>query len=357
MHHEVVVLRRSKVSRSAQLPPTVETSLLGNGKTRGRLQSAAALRQLAKERQFDLIHASLPEAALIGRLVGMTSNTPVVESLVNISHEPIRTVDNPHVTLSKLQKHVWLDRATMSRIRRFHAVSNAVAESWTKMVRIDPQKIDVIPRGIDRSFFSVDIDEPESRQSVRDEFGLDPDSFVIISVGRQEPQKGHRYLLEATRMLVEGHPETHVLIVGRESLSTHQLTDQVESLGLDNAVTLTGVRHDLPRLLSAADVFAFPSLFEGNGGNAMIEAMTMGLPIVTTAAAPMTDLVPDERYGLLVPRMNSEMLAAAIERLFDPDLRRTLGAAARGRAQEFATPDELARVYESWYQSVLGLDE
>jgi glycosyltransferase involved in cell wall biosynthesis len=88
----------------------------------------------------------------------------------------------------------------------------------------------------------------------------------------------------------------------------------------------------------------------------MIEAMAIGLPIVTTGVAPMTDLVPSDEFGLLVPRTDSEALAAALARLAaDPALRQRLGAAASERAAGFATPEESARRYEAWYGEILGV--
>ena len=88
----------------------------------------------------------------------------------------------------------------------------------------------------------------------------------------------------------------------------------------------------------------------------MIEAMAIGLPIVTTGLPPMTDLVPSDEFGVLVPRTDSGALAGALAKLeADPDLRRRLGAAASERAAGFATPEESARRYEDWYRQILGV--
>jgi glycosyltransferase involved in cell wall biosynthesis len=236
-------------------------------------------------------------------------------------------------------------------------VSNAVAESWADTVKINRRRIDVIPRGIDRGQFGVgDEERATHRASVLEEFQLPGDTFLVIAVGRQEPQKGHRYLLEAAHRLRDGVPSLRILIVGRTGLASGRLDKLIEDLGISDIVTLTGSRTDLPRLLAASDVFAFPSLFEGNGGNAMIEAMAISLPIVTTGVPPMTDLVPSDEFGLLVPRTDSEALAAALARLAaDPGLRRTLATAASERAAGFATPEESARRYEAWYREILDV--
>ncbi len=358
IRHDIVLLKSAEISRAADIPESVGTWVLGEkGKPMSRREATMALYRLVRRERFDLLHASLPDSALAARLVGLATGTPVVESLVNISHEEIRTVDNPGVTMPKLRMHVWLDRLTTFRVRRFHAVSNAVADSWADTVKIDRDRIDVIPRGIDRGQFGVEnAERREHRASVREEFGLSPQTFLVLAVGRQEPQKGHRYLLEAAHQLREAIPDLHVLIVGRTGLASGRLNALMKDLDLRGVVTMTGSRTDLPRLLAAADVFAFPSLFEGNGGNAMIEAMAIGLPIVTTGLPPMTDLVPSDEFGVLVPRTDSDALAEALTKLeADPDLRRRLGAAASERAAGFATPEESARRYEDWYRQILGV--
>jgi len=358
IRHDIVLLKSAAVSRAADIPDEVNIWLLGEDKQpMSRFQATLALYRLVRRERFDLLHASLPDSALAARLVGLATGTPVVESLVNISHEEVRIVDNPGVTMAKLRLHRWLDRLTMFRVRRFHAVSNAVADSWADTVKISPRRIDVIPRGIDRGQFGVGDEERRAhRASVLEEFRLPDDTFLVIAVGRQEPQKGHRYLLEAAHRLREGVPSLRILIVGRTGLASGRLNKLIEDLGIGDIVTLTGSRTDLPRLLAASDVFAFPSLFEGNGGNAMIEAMAIGLPIVTTGVPPMTDLVPNDEFGLLVPRTDSEALADALARLAaDPALRQRLGAAAGERAAGFATPEESARRYEAWYREILDV--
>ena len=360
IEHHVVLMRKTPTSRVADIPSSVRLHWLedSNGRGRSRLGYARELAALTREHGFDLIHASLPDSALASRIAGMTTRTPVVESLVNISHEQIRTIDNPKVTRTKLAFHTWLDRLTTRKVRRFHAVSRAVADSWAQVVRIKPSLIDVIPRGIDRAQFgSTEEQRERNRASVIQEFEFPESTFLVVAVGRQEPQKGHRYLLEAADRLRDQLPNLRVLLVGRRGLATRNLDSIIEDLSLQEIVRMIGPRRDVARLVAAADVFAFPSLFEGNGGNALIEAMSMGVPVLATNIAPITDLIPDETCGVLVPRTDSPALATALSHLAaDPDLREKLGRAGAERATGFPTPEEVARVYEDWYRGLLRLD-
>jgi glycosyltransferase involved in cell wall biosynthesis len=177
---------------------------------------------------------------------------------------------------------------------------------------------------------------------------------VVVTVGRHEAQKGQRYLIEAAALMRDSLPDLHVVVVGREGHLTPALQSQVSAAGLADRVHLIGSRTDVHRVMAACDVFAFPSLFEGNGGNAMVEAMAVGLPIVTTEAAPMTDLVPDDLHGRLCARGDSSTIAAALKELYDnSSLRNGLGQAVRDRVLAFPDDKTIAARFEDWYDRLL----
>jgi len=150
---------------------------------------------------------------------------------------------------------------------------------------------------------------------------LDEDAEVVINVGRQEYQKGQRFLIEAAALLASSRPKMVVLIVGREGNATDELRASVKENGLDNVVQFLGHREDVGDLLAAADVFVFPSLFEGLGG-AVIEAEAMGLPIVASDLPVLREVVEDEGNAVLTPPQDSAALAAGIQRVLDDDRER-----------------------------------
>lgn len=353
--HELVLLSQAEESRREDIPAEVRIWNIGDGlENPARRIVVRRFVAMVREKGFDLVHASLPDSALAARIAGFRTRAVVVESLVNISHESIRRVDNPHVTRTKLAMHVALDNVTMRGVDAFHAVSPAVADSWTRVVGIKPSKIKVIPRAIEPASLSDDVDPAEARAGVIAEFGLPDNAFIVTSVGRVEPQKGHRYLLEAVAALKRRMPHLRVLVVGRPGLASPAVQKHIEQLTIGDVVTLTGARRDVSRLLAASDVFAFPSLFEGNGGNAMIEAMAAGLPVITTDRPPMTDLIPSNEVGRLVPRQDPLSLARAILELAgDAATRARLGKAAQERARTFSAPSDVADVYEDWYMTLL----
>ena len=356
MHHEVVLIRASPDSRIREVPDQVRLqTLYPEGAVPNRIQIASRLRRLAIDQGYDLIHASLPDSALAARYVGLTTRVLAVESLVNISHERIRCRDNAAVTPTKLMLHTQLDRVTMRGLDRFHAVSNAVAESWAETVGLNRGMIDVIPRGIDTAHIpSVDALDPAERSRIRAELGVEDHDFLVLSVGRVEPQKGHRYLLEAADEIRREIPGLKVAIVGRAGNSSRAIAQLVAERDLGDIVRMPGPRRDIVKVMAASDIFAFPSLFEGNGGNALIEAMAVGLPVVTSRAAPMTDFVHDGKNGLLATRADPHEVGAAILTLAqDEGLRRRLALAARTSAGGLPSPEKIAERFENWYRLLL----
>lgn len=152
---------------------------------------------------------------------------------------------------------------------------------------------------------------------------------TILAVGRLHPQKGFDVLLEAFASVRRGNPEWRLVVLGAGALES-SLKEQARALGVESAVDWKGFVADPFPWYRAADIFVLPSRYEGTS-NALIEAMSRGLPAVVTDAVS-GDLVTDGATGLVAKADDVAALAAALERLMrDPDLRRRLGEAARAK--------------------------
>ena len=147
----------------------------------------------------------------------------------------------------------------------------------------------LLNNGVDLSHFCYSL---EKRIDIRNEFGIE-DKFVVGHVGRFHPQKNHRYLLEIFKEICNQREDAVLLLIGTGSLE-EQIRKWIEEMGLQDNVILAGQRFDIPALLSAMDVFLFPSLYEGMP-NTVIEAQATGLPCVIsdtiTRGADLTGLV------------------------------------------------------------------
>jgi len=197
--------------------------------------------------------------------------------------------------------------------------------------------------------------------------GVDPEEFKptirsansyveIVCVGRLVPAKGQHILLRAfTRVHAKGHPVRLTFVGSGPDLSS--LQREVTEKGLGSSVVFRGaLNHDeTRRQLAEADIFALASFAEGIPV-ALMEAMAMGIPCVSTCVAGIPELIRDKKDGLLVPASSVECLASAIESLVvDSEVRERLGAAGRARVIErYNLPVNLkvlASTFESCFHS------
>jgi len=173
------------------------------------------------------------------------------------------------------------------------------------------------------------IDKQES-VDVRAAFRMPHGAPVVGNVAALAPHKGQKHLIAAAKLVVRDVPDARFLIVGEGELKD-QLERQIKHLALERHVFLTGFRADALRLMKSFDIFAMSSVTEGLG-SAVLEAMACGLPIVSTRAGGLPEVVADGETGLLVPPHDEPALAQAIVALLgDAALRASMGAAGRLR--------------------------
>jgi glycosyltransferase involved in cell wall biosynthesis len=149
------------------------------------------------------------------------------------------------------------------------------------------QHYHVVPNGIDTEAYVFD---PATREQVRTELGLHGEA-VIGHVGRFTQEKNHTFLLDIFRAVAEVVPRVRLLLVGDGPLRP-AIERRVAEAGLGGRVICTGVRTDVPRVLTAMDVFCFPSVYEGLPV-AIVEAQASGLPVVMADSVPRTAIATD----------------------------------------------------------------
>ena len=319
----VVSLKHMEEGVQGEVERHFDVRLLPAGKafTRARM-----LRRLLIAERPALVHTTLFNANLTGRFAALGTGIPVLTSLVNTSYAPVRLRD-PNITPWKLRLVQAVDALTSPLTDHFHAVTEAVKEAGVRDLRLAPERVTVVERGRDPDVLGEP--DPERRRAMREELGLDEEDEVLLNLGRQDYQKGQRYLLEAIAQLAPERPRLKLLVAGRPGGATPGLERQMRRLGLGERVRFLGHRSDAPNLLAAADVFVFSSLFEGIGG-ACIEAMALGLPVVCSDLPGMREVVEDEGSGLLVEPANADALAQAIRTVLD-DSERAAAMGRRGR--------------------------
>ncbi len=244
------------------------------------------------------------------------------------------------------------------------AVSECTKRDAVRCYGIPEERITVIYEGVNPRFRPAD---PEAIAAVRQKYGL-PERFILY-VGTIEPRKNLTALLEAYTALME-RPATcdlrpapcalrpapcdlRLVIVGKKGWLYEGFFRKLRELGLEDRVIFTGYvpDEDLPALYSAADLFVFPSLYEGFG-LPVLEAMACGLPVVCSSTSSLPEVAGDA--ALLVPPTDVRALTEAMERvLTDERLRARMRARGLERARRFSW-EQAAQETLITYWKVLG---
>lgn len=316
-----------------------------------RVQSLRHVTSYLRIRRPDLLHTTLFESDVIGRSAAFITGTPVVSTLASTPYGEEHSGE-PGIKGHRLRAAQLADVVTARVARRFHAVSQATAAACIARMRLDPRKVEVIPRG--RDLRRLGAPGPERRDAVRAALGIDPAAPVILFVGRQEPAKGLDVLLGAMPTVLASRSDGILLVAGREGRATAAARRIVESGRLESAVRLLGERSDVPNLLAAADVFVLPSHREGLPG-AVLEAMAMEVPIVASDIPTVREAVPDEEHAFLVPAGDPRSLARAVERaLSDRSEAARRVKSARSRFDSRFDMASVARSMVSFYARTLS---
>jgi glycosyltransferase involved in cell wall biosynthesis len=320
----VCLHRREEGVQDATIAGGVPVRFVDATRTLGRIRE---LRAIIRRERPDLVHTTIFEADVAGRLACAGLDVPVVTSLVNPSYERVRASD-PAVASWRLRATRLIDGWTARRFTsHFHAITNAVKEAAVRDLGIDPARVTVIERGRDPE--RLGRPTPERRRTARSSLGLGDDALVIVTAGRQEFQKGQWHLVEAMPAIRAAHPSAELVIAGRRGNASSRVTTAIERCGVGDAIHLLGHRDDLPEVLAAADLFVFPSLFEGLGG-VLIEAMALGLPIVASDIPATREVLDAGGNADLVEPGDASALATSVIELLDDPARRA-AYARRGR--------------------------
>jgi glycosyltransferase involved in cell wall biosynthesis len=297
--------------------------------------AAVRLADTLRRRRIHVLHSHLFYSSLFASPVGRACGVPLI-------------VETPHVRelwrRGRLKRSYVVDRLAARFVDRFIAVSRANAHYLIDEKRLPAHKVVVIENGCDLRRFAASATAPTARA----ELGLGARDRVLLVVGRLEPQKGHRILLDALTA-VRAETDSVCLVCVGDGGERAALEAQAARLGLGGAVRFVGFRSDVPRWLAAADVVVLPSFYEGLPLAAM-EALAASRPVVATSVDGTPEVVVDGQTGLTVPPGDRGALAAAICRLLrDPLLARRLGQAGRRWVEERFAEERQVRMTERLY--------
>lgn len=237
------------------------------------------------------------------------------------------------------------------RLTRVIAVSKATRQDLEHHAAVNPVDIDVVYNGADLDHFKP-LDKALAAQRVRKKYAIDA-PYILYTARLEHPGKNHVRLLEAFARLKreEGIPH-HLILAGSPWFGAEAIYVCARDLGISEHVTFAGFvpNEELPGLYAGADLFAFPSLFEGFG-IPLLEAMASGTPVCASNVASIPEVVGDA--GLLFEPTRTEDIQLAIARVLEDDeLRQSLVRLGLKQSERFSWDDSARQVWEICYAAV-----
>lgn len=300
-----------------------------------------------RSEKIDVAHFFLPHAYAYGMFACLLMRPSAARVMSRLSLN-FYTTDQP--LLAWLERNVLHDRVDIAIGNSVKILDELVEEG------VNRSKTRLLYNGIDPTPFDR---HDGDRERARAAMGLPQDAFVVAAVGNLHSYKGHRDLIEACAAVGSELPQPwRVLVAGRDETGNRAVyLELIERHGLAENIRLLGPCDDVPRLLSAADVFVHPSHHEGLP-NAIIEAMAASLPVIGTAVGGIPELVTPvgdtEETGWVVPPHEPAGFGRTlIEAATDPQLREAMGIRARARVEARFSLRGSVDSYEEIYREIM----
>ncbi len=318
---------------------SIPTFALGADRRAAYPKAVAQLAWLLRRERIDVLHAHLFEASFVGLLASRVARVNLRVFTGHHSHE---------VPLYDWRLLLEVDRFVARRLANvIVAPSKQMRDTFVRVYGCRPENVVVIEHGLDLGRFDP---QAAAGSGVRRELGLEG-KLVVGAISKHHWVKNLDALVRAFGSVAASREDVHLVILGVGDSSP--IRDEVERLGLSRRVTVLPRRHDVPQVLAAFDVFVHPALAE-SFGFAIVEAMAMARPVVSTPVGIAPDVVEDGVSGIQVRGTDQESIRAAIgQALQTRELWPQLGAEARRRALRF-TPEGWVRAYEELYESRLA---
>jgi glycosyltransferase involved in cell wall biosynthesis len=301
-----------------------------------RPRAIAKLWHLVRSQRYDLVCAYGLRASLALRTLALLPRHPVLIT-------GLRGLDD-----WRRPAHVLADRLTARPVSCFICNSDAVANRRQRRERTAPDKLAVIPNGIDTTRFSRQAEPWPSRTAM----GLPEDGLLVTTVANMRSVKGHAYLLDImSRLPVDGPGATFVWIGTLDGWP--QLRVEAERLGLIDRIVAVGPVGDVRPYLACSDVFILPSREEGMP-RALMEAMAMEVACIATAVGGTPEVIRDDIDGRLIPYGDAAVATTVLkEVLADPGHRMVYAARGRERISSRFSMRAIAGRHAALFQRLI----
>jgi glycosyltransferase involved in cell wall biosynthesis len=300
--------------------------------------------KMLRNREVDVVHAHNGRTSLVavcakklsskGRVVltqhfiepDYVNRTGPAGKLAGMIHRFILSNVDQHICISEAVKSAFLDRQVSGLI--------------------DSASVHIVQNGIDDVYGS--LERGKCREKLFSELNLPVEIRIVLCVARLEPEKDVLALLKAVSAIKTSSP-FHCLIVGDGNERNH-LEGFVRDANIQDRVSFLGFRDDVPSIMKSADIFVLPAPAEPFG-LVVVEAMMAGLPIVAMNHGGPSEIVNNERTGLLITRGDVNVLGNAITRLLEnPTICQSMGFHGQQRAESVYSSASMAKSMGNVYE-------
>lgn len=297
--------------------------------------------RLLRQKRVDIIQPFLTPSTFFGLLPAVVNRTPV-----KIVTERCGVRLNTHLGNNLYRKA----EDFFSRFADWIIPNSQAGRSYLIERGINPARIKVIYNGINLKRL---VPDPIKVAQIRAHMRVPPEGMVVGITAGLSPAKDHATFFQAARIISQVMPEVRFSIVG-DGLLRPSLIKQVNELGLSSYVTFHGNQRDIGSYISAYNVACLCSADHEGCSNALLEAMSLGKPVVATDIGGNRELVENGRTGLLVDVRNPEALANAIlTYLREPDWARAMGQRSREMVLTKFSLERMVKNYQDLYEEAM----
>ena len=305
------------------------------------------LLKLLREKNIDVYHGHCYKSDLYGLILSRFHKM----KLVTTAHGPLASFKFFWASKNWRVRYLY-DQIDMRLLKHYDLVL-MVSDTMREIISrygVDPQRMMWIRNAIDSKYFRRS-GVPDA--AFRAELGIPPGATVVGAVGRLNGEKDYPNLLRAAQILLQERPDLYFVIAGKGELEP-ELKALAAELGVAQRVIFMGHFHDVRKVFELMDLYVLSSTREGLP-NTVLEAMAMGVPIVSTDVDGVKEAVSDQREAFLVPAQDSVKLAEGIARMLDDrELRERLARDARAKVETDFSFAHRTRTIENLYRKLMS---
>ncbi len=252
--------------------------------------------------------------------------------------------------IDRRKRRIWVNKLTFSSVDCVTALSKTHKEYLSKKEGISPNKIEIIPNGID-----IENYKRTPNPLIKEKLGIPATSPVVGIVAMLRPEKAHDIFIKAAKIVLGKTPKSHFLIIGDGS-EREKLEGLTKTLGIDKKVHFLGVRHDIAQLIGVMDVAVLCSYpVVETLSISVLEYMASSKPVVATRVGSLSELVVDGVNGFLVNPGDTGSLATKIENLIkNKKLANQLGKNGLEKVVKCYTIERMVKGYELLFERYMS---